>query len=723
MERVLIESFPILSSNVELAAKDFIRFSRSYSEILKKHIPTIKNVEFVITVEQFVLYFQDNKKLGELKKLFEEVLAGVRPCAIHDQCLLLPFTTCDKESMVAILDSPDDLFRQKVCEDWLIESKSFVLHEFLLLKQVRVDTHTGLLNLSNLFYLLDTYSSTTNLHLILVELPPKRSSFKHVQRQSQKCSTLLLDFMQGDSVVHYLGQCTFALVLENSFKKNNREIERPLVAYLKRAGCHRVHVGSSFLENRNSSEHCSFNGRPLLDQAWTALQHAVKRGPFSFCDYSLLAYPEKRPLAPPDRNVVRRLSRLWACSDQFCLVLFRSDNDPATARNILQLVNIDLGRVVESGDDVLVYIDGVKKQEALEWAKAKIQLVDRGKNSGKATISAGVSCYPYFDFKKPETLLNCQKALLHAAFYGHASAAVFEAVSLNISGDIYFSDGDLAKAVKEYKRGLKCDGSDVNLHNSLGVALVMMDKLKPAMRCFEKALTIENKNFMALYNLGLGEQARDKNKKAYSYLEKALQHYTADDGGKELLDDLKLQLGILSCDIGKYESAETLLLPWFEEKKNNHRAGRVHYYLGKAYHGLKDNQKAMESLQRALRFNEFDDRAMNLLGKVYFEEREGDEIALSLCRKSVEIEPANIIYRQQLARVELRCGILEEARENIRRCLRSKEHKIEAQIDMARSYTQEGQFQKAKIWYRKVLVQENVRKRFFEEANEALVIP
>ena len=80
-------------------------------------------------------------------------------------------------------------------------------------------------------------------------------------------------------------------------------------------------------------------------------------------------------------------------------------------------------------------------------------------------------------------------------FYGKSSAAVFDAVSLNISGDIYFGDGDLAKAVKEYKRGLKCDSRDVNLHNSLGVALAMMNKLSSALQSFKKALALDERQF------------------------------------------------------------------------------------------------------------------------------------------------------------------------------------------------------------------------------------
>ncbi len=137
----------------------------------------------------------------------------------------------------------------------------------------------------------------------------------------------------------------------------------------------------------------------------------------------------------------------------------------------------------------------------------------------------------------------------------------------------------------------------------------MMNKLAPAMQSFENGLALDDKNFMALYNLGLAEQTRNRKPEALTYLEKALQYSSDEEGGSELVNDLTMQLGVLSCEIGKYEDALSYLVPWQLQNKNVQSAGRVHYYLGETYHGLKDNRKAMESLQRALRFDELDDRA------------------------------------------------------------------------------------------------------------------
>ena len=713
----MLESFPTLVDNSKLTAEDFSRFSKSYAEILQKYLPMAKQVAFAFSAGQAESLLATNTTAPELLSLFMQVKGGGVTFGTCLENLMLAFTVKDGERVVAIISGADPLFLQKVREDWLLEIKETVEREFLLVRQARIDSQTGLLNIANLYSLLDRYGANEGLGLILIELSPKRASFQDGIRYAQRCATLLVDFMPTGSVVHSLGQSTFAVVLQQNFAGQQPEIERALVSYLKKERCHRVHVGSSFIKVQSESDQQSFFGRQLLDEAWTALRQAARRGPFSFCDFGQLAHPENHPLAPPARNIVRRLSGMWGASDNFCLVQFSSDNDAWSAGSVVP-VHINQGTTLTDGGSVFVYLDGVKSNDAHEWAKEIVSRVDNPEKN--IHVSAGVSSYPYCGFRKSELVLNCRKALLHAAFYGKSSVAVFDAVSLNISGDIYFGDGDLAKAVKEYQRGLKCDGRNVNLHNSLGVALAMMNKLSPALQSFKRGLTLDNTNFMALYNLGLGEQARNQKTKALAYLEKALQHHRQEEGGAELVGDLTLQLGILSCELGKYSAALAYLVPWLAENKESPNAGRVHYYLGEAYYGLKDNRNAMAALQRALRFDEMDDRAMSLLGRVYLEEGEGDQIALTLCRKSVELEPSNLRYLLYFSEVSLRCGLYNEARENLYRCLKNRECKIEAQLLLGRIYAHDGQYRRAKNWLAKVLKQKNLPRELKVTAEQEL---
>ena len=711
--RKVTDTFPVVSTYRGLIVEDFSRFSKSYTEILKKRLPTAKNVYFSNTSGQLTDYPSAQPELTDWSALFEVLKSERKSFAILGQSLMLLFPTMDGKPIAAVVEGADPLFLAKVGEDWLEETRAATEREFVLLKEARVDIQTGLFNLWNLYSLLDSNRQAAGLHLILIELPPKRQSFRYTVRYSQKCTTLLLNFIQGDSVLHSIGQSTFALVLSSRKEESKSELESALVAYLKREGCHKVHIGSSFSTVEDSTGEAGRQEKNLLDEAWTALHHAEKRGPFSFCDYNLLAHPENHPLVLPERNLVRRLSRLWRQSPAFSIVHFRNRSEVHTAKEVV-LPLLDQGIPVTTKEDVFVYLDGFAAAAALAWSREVIRRT--GDADPGNHLSVGVSCYPCGDFKKSEMPYNCRKALLHAAFFGDSSAVVFDSVSLNISGDIYFGDGDLAKAVHEYKRGLSLDKDNVNLHNSLGVALAMMDKLLPAMQSFENALAIDRQNFMALYNLGLAEQARGRKQLAFEYLEKALLHYNGEDAELGLLDDLKLQLGMLAGDLGNHLLALDCLEEWQRKNVKTHRAGRVHYYIGKARHGAGDNRRAMVELQRALQFNEFDDRAMDLLGIVYFREGEGDEIALALCQKAVELEPGNILYRCNLAEVQLQCGMLLASRKNLYRCLKNKRTRGRAQMLLGRSYIQEGVPRKAGNWFAKVLAQKDLPPEFYEEA-------
>ncbi len=714
----MTDTFPILPNFRGLIAEDFSRFSQSYAEILRKRLPTAKSIYFANFAGQADDYSAKKGLSADWTALFEAIRKGEKSFAIHSQSLMLPFAVRNERPVVAVVEGADPVFLAKVREDWLEETRAAVEREFILLKEARVDVQTGLLNLWNLYSLLESFRQTSGLHLILIELPPKRMSIRYVVRYSQKCAALLLNFLQGDSVLHSIGPATFALVLPSRTGGSKSEVESALVAYLKREGCHKVHIGSSFSQvEEKSGSKTGGREQNLLDEAWTALRHAEKRGPFSFCDYNLLAYPENHPLILPERNLVRRLTRMWRKSQAFSLVHFNSRSQVDTAKKVV-LPFLDQGMSVATDNDVLVYLDGFDAAAALSWSREVIRRTHDAHPDKQ--VSAGVSCYPCSDFRKNEMPFNCRKALLHASFFGDSSVVVFDSVSLNVSGDLYFADGDLAKAVHEYKRGLKFDKDNVNLHNSLGVALAMMDKLAPAMQSFENALAIDSHNFMALYNLGLAELARGRREEAYDYLEKALLYYNDEDAGFGFLDDLKLQLGMLAGDLGKHRAALDYLEAWQRKNEKTPRAGRTLYHLGKAHHGIGDNRRAMVELQRALQFNEFDDRAMDLLGTLYFREGEGNEIALALCRKSIELEPGNFFYRCNLAEVQLQCGIFPEARENLYRCLKNKRTKGRAQVLLGRSYAREGQHRRAGNWFEKALKDGEMLLELYEEAKRGV---
>jgi hypothetical protein len=143
------EKFPCIADYRGLIVDDFIRFSKSYAEILKECLPTAQNIYFSYSNGQF-LHNSTQKPSAEWRDVVEEICRRGRGFAIHSQCLLLPFSIKDGKSIAAVVEGADPIFLDKVREDWLEETRLAAERRFILLKEARIDIHTGLLNLWNL---------------------------------------------------------------------------------------------------------------------------------------------------------------------------------------------------------------------------------------------------------------------------------------------------------------------------------------------------------------------------------------------------------------------------------------------------------------------------------------------------------------------------------------------------------------------------------------------
>lgn len=709
----MIEKFPLSIADGELLVDDYFIFSTSFAEVLLRHIPTVQRIEFFDQEKDFFnfdeLFITSPAFAGHFHALRDGQLSHV----VCEGFIFLGFTARGGGAVVAVLAGADPLFLQKMSANWLTEKIDTALKEFHLLKQARVDTQTGLLNFANLHSLLDSCSSSDNLLLALVELPPRSTSFRHTIKYTHRCVALLKTFIRGRSILHYLGHNIFALVLQQGEEKTDTNFESSLVAYLKKAGCPRVHVGSSTSQSgaevRRQEDGCAV----FLDEAWTALHRASKRGPFNFCEYKYLILKENQPLSPPESAVVRKISRWCSGLQSFSLIFFSGDNKRSVATELLAPF-VSEYKTIRTGADLFVLYPSAECGDVKKWVRDMLDRVSDTEND--LHVSAGVLCYPFADIKKSEVPFACKKALLHARFFGPSSYAIFDHVSLNISGDVYFGDGDFTLAIKEYKRGLKCCGGDVNLYNSLGVTLAMMNRARQADESFQSGLALDQDNFMALYNMGLSKQSQNQKNEAVAYFSRALELRHAEDVDPHLIADLTLQLGILSCETGRYELSIEHIESWLTlVETETIGTGRVYYYLGLSQYQQGDNRSAIKSLERALRFDGFDDRALSLLGRLYLQEKEGTDIALSFCLKSVELDPDNIEYKLYLAETYLSLEHYDACSELLKQCLRRKATAPYAQLLMGERYLQEGYNTRAESWFTKVLkgsaIDNNVKKR------------
>ncbi len=491
-----------------------------------------------------------------------------------------------------------------------------------------------------------------------------------------------------------------------------------MVRRLKHAGCHRVHIGSSLKAPANKEG----GARALLDEAWTALQQAERRGPFSFCTWSLLTSPERHPLAPASVALRRKVGRRLAAEKVFSLLLLESDDKAKLLPTFAEELE---GAVAISEDccSAWFFFPGDDGTSALRFFE---QLSGGG---SQRSLSAGIATFPFCSFRRADIMQNCRKALIHAAFFGAGSAVQFDCVSLNISGDLYFGDGDLNSAVREYRRGLSCVSEtapteeEVNLHNSLGVTCALMNRLPKAIEHFSAALHLEPDNFMALYNLGLALRDRGENDAALAALRRALEGLAAGknaDVDDETRRDLLLQLGTTACSCQHYREAAEHLRHWLELSAGRRDRGRVWRFLGEALYGLKEFRSCRDCLQKALQFDRFDATAMALLGDTYLQMGEGDEIALVLCRKSLELEPENCRFRILHARALDAAGEWEEARAELAACRKKRAWRSEATLALAELWLAHGEKRRAERLFARLLEWEKRGSLLFERASAGI---
>ena len=650
----MITSFPVKIKTCKLFAEDFSYFSTEYKQIILDCVVTAQEVRFVDLAHH-------NNLSKDLHDIIKNLVLEEKRAAVSDDRIIFLYA-CENGEMIAIVSGLDPLVIEKASSDWLEETYDSIRQSCLQLKEERINLETGLLNQHHLNTRLLTGDISS---LFLVEIPPARNGSRYIFSHLQAVCNSFTTYIQANTPVYYLGNSLFAVSF--STPNNPLQFAEALLAYLKREGFKKVHIGVGDYLKENSQV-----SGTLLDQGWTALQEAVRRGPYSFCSYSSLLDLDNHPLAPPPTTLKKNFSRFVQKHDSFSVILFSDDEGNPLPLKKLEAI-CGSARLYSWNKDVAVVLPKVNAGDGLHFAENIIKEM----GSDGTSLSAGLSYYPNLTFKKADTLLQARKALLHTSFYGSGTATSFDAVSCNVSGDIYYAEGNFTNAAKEYRTGLAIDLEEINLLNSLGVTYAMMGR-KTSLDCFEKVLDLDPENFMALYNIGLFYLTAENNEKAADCFEKALQV-----GDQELEDseaikqDLQLQLGILCSKLKRSERAIDLLSPLTADREFSCKHN-ILFYLGKSYADADKRKEAIRWLQKAAAAKCFEDQTLSLLGYLYLLEGQGHDIALSLCRKSVALNPVDHLLSLRLAEVLIVCEQYEEAKLLVQKSMRKKNYRQEA---------------------------------------------
>lgn len=658
-------TYPMMPQAFSVLPEDFLLLAASFSRTVRHFLSCAK-----------VILAVDSVKIGE------EHVAGVAQARAKQEpvvdrkqrFLYLPLKQDEEILAVAVLEGGDPtLFEASV--PWLVERGRLVLRELQFVKQMVIDQATGLPNGRHLLHeltdLLDFLKPVQEgerqpQNLILVELYP----FVRDAEQSLAClnrAAACLATLVKASPLHHLGQGVFALVWDGLDKEQAEKRADAVLHWLKRENFDQVHIALAPIA------HGSEAGQ-LLDDAWQALGLARKRGPYACCSTKVLSRRESHPLKPLPPEILAELSRVWRDMSRFALLLLRQDQEAEGASFPIPKISLPGHNPifhVLSAREAYVLLSGIGRDEAQSVSR---QIQDMAAKEQAVTFSSGIALYPCKGFRKADMAMNARKALLHTEFFGPNTTTVFDSVSLNISGDIYYNEGDMAAAAVEYRKGLALNPQNVNLLNSMGVCCAQMNHYRQAIRYFAKIFAIDGGNFMALFNLGLAHLNLGEDDEAIQRFEQAF----AIDGENF---DLILQLGRLYCLTARYEEAVAILSKGEKMGEGGRRdvgQGALERHLGEAYKALGENRQAMICLERASRHNSRDAAALSLLGEIYDLENQGAEIALSLCRQAVKLDDSQWEYWYRLGLVQFRQGDLAAAADSVKHSLALNRRSAEA---------------------------------------------
>ncbi len=268
-------------------------------------------------------------------------------------------------------------------------------------------------------------------------------------------------------------------------------------------------------------------------------------------------------------------------------------------------------------------------------------------------LAAGLAGHPFLGLAKADVLENCRKALEHALLLTDPpKIAVFDSISLTISGDRHSTQGDLYAAVEEFKLALVADPKNILARNSLGVCLARLGQYHKARAEFEQALKMDPKNPRTAYNLGYALQRLGESGLARKAFQKCLRHNPGDVFSL-------LRLGRMSEEDGRHANA----LKYYKRAEEAEGGGAALRHLARLSMLRGKADEAREYLRQALTYDPRDAFALNLMAKLYLEDGDDPAIAEAMARQSAAIRPDRKEFWVDLARALEAQGKTDEAGE------------------------------------------------------------
>jgi tetratricopeptide (TPR) repeat protein len=712
---MFFENSPLSGTVADLKSSDLLIFGHVLKQIVLDKIPTGKDVLFLASKDLGAI--DSSLTDSRIRQLRNKLFTQKIPVCLEPDKILLPIEMTDRNDLAIMLAGVDKLLIQSTSTQWLQETGKEVIGQFIEARNDVLDPLTSLYNSAGFRQFMAEKTVDDMFHVVLVESLPPAKSIKDVVSDLSDAARLLEEFSRLSIPLFHLGHSIFCYIISGRDSAFVKSFCRSLTNFARNGGLRKIHIGfSSYSARRHQKADPARLGDMVLSEAWQALHKAGRRGPYAFCDYEIVANPGAFPLQPVPKSTGGKFAYRVKDLKRFSLVFFAPDFK--NRESFDELIDDYLGDqvVVTAPQGFLVVRPNQNEKKTEKWAASVIKKIIDQKGE-RYSLSAGVGSYPFRDYRKSEIVKNCQKALLHGSFFGPGSTVVFDSLSLNVSGDAYFGESDLSTAVKEYSRGLELKPDDVNLLNSLGVAYALMNKTARAQDIFSTVLAIDPKNFMALFNQGLGEKKLGQYAAAVDSFSLALGSYDKnDDDETAVINDLRYHYGTCLYRTGDYTQSIAILEKYHESARGQPGHERCFRYIGMSFYALRNHKKAATWLQRGLSVNQADAESLSLLGMIYMKTGEGDDIALKFCEKSVEIDPDSFECRLRYAQVLAASGDLATAEKIYRSMTRSRKMRAAVWLEMARLQLLRKDFDAARHWLTKIFDIDDLEPTLLREA-------
>ncbi|MER0438842.1 tetratricopeptide repeat protein [Emticicia sp. W12TSBA100-4] len=219
-----------------------------------------------------------------------------------------------------------------------------------------------------------------------------------------------------------------------------------------------------------------------------------------------------------------------------------------------------------------------------------------------------------------------------------------------IQGNVAYKKGNYEEAIKFYTEAIEKTPKFADAYNNRARVKLELDNLEGAIQDFEKAVSIDDKFYMAKFNLAEAYSNTDKLEESLTLLKQISNQYKDSSFYYVTLSNVLIQKNNFA------EANSNLAVALKLNPKND----KAYTNLGYIQYTDKNYDAAKQNFEKAISLNAKQDFALNNLSLIYAQ-KENYAKALETVEKAIEINK-NEIYQNNKAYYLLNLGKLEEGK-------------------------------------------------------------